>query len=1188
MSYFFRRKLSPLVTWTSASLLAIILAAALSEPTNSARSSELDPQASAGTASAGQAGVDVRQLEPGNPIAREIAGGERHHYRITIASGQYVRLVVSPRSIDVVVTLFGPDGAKLDEADSGTGGNDPLRLFVVTTASGSYQLEVRLSGKNAVPGRYEARIEELRVTTAQDGSRAAAERASAQGDRLRAQGKAESSRRAVEKYKEAIAHWEAAGDQRAKAKLLYDIGLVQRDLGQRQMALDYFRQALQLSKAARDGSQEAATLTAAGSVYNALGEKHKALDHYNESLPLSRALGDKSGEAITLNNIGAVYRSTGDMQKALEYFSQALEIHRALDNRKEQATTLNNLGLVYDSSGERLKALDYYNQALSLHRAERNHGGQATTLNNLGFVYRSLGELQKALDHYNEALVIYSAAGNPGGQAVTLNNIGVVYRLLGEMERALDFYNKALLLRQTAGDPRGEATTLSNIGAVYRTMGELQKALDFYHRAMPLRRQVKDQRGEANTLSNIGLVYHDLAENQKALDYLNQALTARRTLKDRSGEAYTLTAVGAVYNSLGEQDKALEYYGNALLLRRAVGDRQGEATTLYNIARAERGRDNLIGARTHIEAALEIIESLRTMVTSHELRASYLASLRESYQFHTDLLMMLHKRHPSEGYAGAALQASERSRARSLLEILAEAQADIRVGVDPGLLARARALQQQLNSKAEYQSRTLNDSHTEEQGAAIKKEIGALTAEYRDLQAQIRARSPRYAALTQPQPLNASEIQRQLLDVDTLLLEYALGSERSYLWVVSPIGTEAYELPRRKEIEEAASRLNRLLAARQPAQDETLEKFKVRVAKADAEYPAAAQALSQMLLGPVSGQLGTKRLLIVADGALHYVPFAALSTPETRRHADNATWAQEPSSPALRVSFVPLIADHEIVTLPSASALAVLRREIAGRKPAPKTVAVLADPVFDKDDDRFGADPRLRARSHSRREMSDAKQEFRDGYIQRAVREVGVTGNGATIPRLPFSREEAEAILALTPARKGMKATGFRASRATATSPELAQYRIVHFATHALVNNEHAELSGIVLSLVDEEGSPQDGFLRLHDLYNLNLPADLVVLSACQTALGKEIKGEGLVGLTRGFMYAGAARVMASLWKVDDAATAELMKRFYEKMLKHRMRPAAALRAAQLEMWRNRPWQAPYYWAAFVLQGEWQ
>jgi CHAT domain-containing protein len=169
-----------------------------------------------------------------------------------------------------------------------------------------------------------------------------------------------------------------------------------------------------------------------------------------------------------------------------------------------------------------------------------------------------------------------------------------------------------------------------------------------------------------------------------------------------------------------------------------------------------------------------------------------------------------------------------------------------------------------------------------------------------------------------------------------------------------------------------------------------------------------------------------------------------------------------------------------------------------------------------------------------------------------------------------------------------MKATGFRASRATATSPELAQYRIVHFATHALVNNEHAELSGIVLSLVDEEGSPQDGFLRLHDLYNLNLPADLVVLSACQTALGKEIKGEGLVGLTRGFMYAGAARVMASLWKVDDAATAELMKRFYEKMLKHRMRPAAALRAAQLEMWRNRPWQAPYYWAAFVLQGEWQ
>jgi CHAT domain-containing protein len=192
------------------------------------------------------------------------------------------------------------------------------------------------------------------------------------------------------------------------------------------------------------------------------------------------------------------------------------------------------------------------------------------------------------------------------------------------------------------------------------------------------------------------------------------------------------------------------------------------------------------------------------------------------------------------------------------------------------------------------------------------------------------------------------------------------------------------------------------------------------------------------------------------------------------------------------------------------------------------------------------------------------------------------------IPRLPGTRREAAAITALVPTTERKQALDFEASRVTATSEELSQYRIIHFATHGLLNSQHPELSGIVLSLVDAQGKPQDGFLRLHEIYNLKLPAELVVLSACQTGLGKEIKGEGLVGLTRGFMYAGAARVMASLWKVDDRATAELMKQFYQGMVKDGLRPAAALRAAQVAMWKQQRWQEPYYWAAFVLQGEWK
>jgi CHAT domain-containing protein len=285
----------------------------------------------------------------------------------------------------------------------------------------------------------------------------------------------------------------------------------------------------------------------------------------------------------------------------------------------------------------------------------------------------------------------------------------------------------------------------------------------------------------------------------------------------------------------------------------------------------------------------------------------------------------------------------------------------------------------------------------------------------------------------------------------------------------------------------------------------------------------------------------------------------------------------------------PLIADHEIVILPSASVLAAIRSESAGRRKAARTLAILADPVFEANDPRVliaardresGGSPGSGVRSA---DVSSSSPES-NPELTRSARSF----NRAGFYQLPFSRQEAEAIATLIPKAKLLKATGFDANRATATSGELSRYRIVHFATHGLLNSEYPELSGLVLSLVDRNGAAQDGFLRMHEIYNLQLPADLIVLSACQTALGKEIRGEGLIGLTRGFMYAGAERVVASLWQVDDLATAELMKRFYRGMLKDGMRPAAALRAAQIEMMKHNRWAGPYFWAAFVIQGEWR
>jgi CHAT domain-containing protein/Tfp pilus assembly protein PilF len=784
--------------------------------------------------------------------------------------------------------------------------------------------------------------------------------------------------------------------------------------------------------------------------------------------------------------------------------------------------------------------------------------------------------MKKALEKYNEALPLRQAVGDRRGEANTLNSIGGIYMLMGEMQRALEKYNGALSIFQTIGDRRGEAATLNNIGEVYRQVGEMRKALEKHNEALPLMRATGDRFGEAVTLHNIGLVYQSSGETQKAMEKLNEALPLRRAVGDRSGEAATLHGIGEAYRSLGETKKALDKYSEALPLRRAVGDRNGEAATLLGIARVEQSRGNLTQARQTIEQAVSLIESVRTSTTSQELRASYFASRHDFYRSYIDALMQMRNQNPDAALDAGAFAVSERARARSLLELLAESRVDIRQGADSSLLESERSLRQRLNAKAAAQIRLLNRKHTAEQADDIAKEIASITTEYEDVRAQIRASSPRYAALTQPQPLNLAEIQRQTLDPDTLLLEYWLGDDASYLFVVSQTSITSYQLPKRADIETATRRVREMLTAPQPRTGETAAERQFRIKEARANCWPQAVALSQMLLGPAAPQLGVKRLLIVADGALQYLPFGALPAPDMERRRNKGAGEQsgeragKPRNPQSAIRN-PLIVEHEIIHLPSASALAVLRRELAGRQPAPKAVAVLADPVFTADD----------ARVKPSNKAQPGKEAPSD--LTRAISEVG-----GELRRLLMTRDEAETILSVTPRNSGFAALDFRANRATATGDELSNYRIVHFATHSLLNSEHPELSGLVLSLVDEQGRPLDGFLRMHEIFNLRLPAELVVLSACQTGLGKKLEGEGLVGLTRGFMYAGAARVVASLWEVNDAATAELMKRFYRRMLRDGMRPAAALRAAQIEMWKKPQWQAPFYWGGFILQGEWK
>ena len=1010
----------------------------------------------------------------GQPVAREMRGGEQHTYQLSLSAGQHARVVVEQKGIDVVVALLGVDEKPLLEVDnnlSGTRGMEVISL--VAGLSGAYMFNVRSLEKGASAGRYEVRIEDLRTATEADRTGVAAERS-------------------------------------------------------------YFAGAQQ--QGARTGES-----------------RRKAIEQYGEALRLMRQAGDQRGEAMTLTNMGMVYNLLEEPQKALQHLDQALTVWRAIGDRHLEAITLSINGRVYYAMGEPLKALESYSLALPVMHAVEDKSGEAVTFMEIGTVYRLIGEPQKALDHFGQALPLMRTVGDRRNEATVLNNMGTVYNLLGEPRKALHYFEQVLPLGRAVNDRRVEAVTLSNIGNVYNLLGESHTAIGYLDQALAVARANSDRRAEAGVLTHLGTAYITL-DRSKALEYLKRALELRVAGNDRLGEAITLNHLGRAFNVLREPRKALEHYDKALSIWRAVGDRNGEAAALYGMARAQAEvDDDLLKARATTEAALAIINTLRTKVASRYLRASYFASVQDVYKLHIDLLMRLHRRQPAAGFDVAALKAYEQARARSLIDMLAEASADIRQGVDRDLLARERSLHQMLNAEAERQTRLLAGSHTAESAGASRRKIEELLTQLLAVEAELKTRSPHYTALTQPAPLGLTEIQTAVTDDATLLLEYSLGEERSYLWVVTATSFSSYELPPRATIEAAARRCYELLTARNRyVKFETADEKRERVRKADAEYPNAATALSNLLLEPVAAQLGRKRLLVVADGALEYLPFAALTVPSQ----------VSPASP--QNAFVPLMVHHEVTSIPSATTLAVLRRELQGRAPAKKVVAVFADPVFDKTDERVSGNLSRIAGGHH-----------------------GVPDEVPGLTRLPYTRQEAEAILALVPSTGRKAALGFDANRTAAMSADLSNYRIIHFATHSFLDSMHPELSAIALSMLDRQGKPQEGFLRSHEVFNLRLGAELVVLSGCRTGLGKEIKGEGLYGMTRGFMYAGSKRVLVSLWDVQDQATARLMTYFYRGLLgSKRPRTAEALRAAQIAIWREGRWQAPYYWAGFVLQGE--
>ncbi|NNE67122.1 MAG: CHAT domain-containing protein [Pyrinomonadaceae bacterium] len=773
-----------------------------------------------------------------------------------------------------------------------------------------------------------------------------------------------------------------------------------------------------------------------------------------------------------------------------------------------------------------------------LSKIKKDRVWEGVAILQIGLIEEQLGELQNALDSYFSSLKIFRELDNQYFGSSAVNNIGAVYGKLGENEKAISYYSQALELQRDVGNRKSIGIFLNNIGNSYRLLGNYEQAEKFLRESLVIKREDKSIRGKrsvANTLNNLGATLIKRGKQDEGIAFMQQSLDMRREIKHNRGIANSLVTLGSAQRETGRKQEGYTNLSEGNLFANKVGDRQLEARSLYQLAVAERERGNLTLAIENVSKGLDLIEKIRGELVSSEIRYTYFSTVQDYYELYIDLLFSRFEKDKNEADVAHALEMSERSRSRSLVELLHEARVDFRKGINPANLAKLKDLQTEINSKYSDRQRILGGKPKPEQISKINNDINELNTAIQNLKIRIRRENPRYSDLTNVQTVSADEFQI-LLDEDTVLIEYKLGTKRSFMWLVTTENIEMYELPGRDIIENTARRFY----------DLTIENDRIKTKQRE----VLAEQLGKVLLPDAAKEIEGKRLAIVADGILQYVPYSALRAGQSQY----------------------LTEKNEIIVLPSASVLSQIRKNPGKTNPDRKTIAVFADPVFDKNDSRLSKESKPAAGSQN-------------GELDRVLRDFKF---GEELPRLLASRREANGISNLVNQDMRTLNTDFEADLENVETAGLANYQIVHFATHGLLNTSHPELSGLVFSLFDKEGRSQDGFLSLNNIYNLELSSDMVVLSACQTALGKDVRGEGLIGLSRGFLYAGSSRVIASLWKVDDAATAEFMERFYRNHLQKGLPAAKALQQAKIEMKNIRRYSSPFYWSAFTLLGDWE
>jgi CHAT domain-containing protein/predicted negative regulator of RcsB-dependent stress response len=873
-----------------------------------------------------------------------------------------------------------------------------------------------------------------------------------------------------------------------------------------------------------------------------------------------------SQEADALLQLSA-QQNTTDHQLALQTANQAMQIFQSLNDEAGIARVRMHFGEYQTAQGNLAEAKESFEAALTFWQQQNNIEQQAITLLELSFIEQRKGDWSSALAYLNEAQPLVNEQSQPGQAARIANSFGAIYNENGWPELALGEYQRSREYFQRAGEVRQSHRMTLLIGYTYLLQQKYPEAATHMNEALT---NLSHELDKAQCHEYLGQLYIALNEYPVALQHLQTSLPIYEAAHNIVEAARVLALIGQIQEQHGALSLARASYLQTLQTFQRVRDRVNESAISFALGKLELKARNYDSAETYLKRSIETTESLRGASIGRDLRTAYAATVYDRYQAYVDCLVRKHKLQPSRGLDTEALQASELARARSLAELLSESK-KIRAN-DPhaDLAKREIELRQAIRDKMDLRTtllvkevkdeanktdptkatKTADPVQRKQQLAQVETSLSEVHREHARVAEQLRRKDPLRNQIIEPTAYTLEQIQNEVIaDDETVLLEYLLAEEASYAWVVTRKDAKVYELPNRALINEAAQKVYKLLSKRPNGDgvNNDLEK--------------AAKQLSEMVLSPLAGHLSAQRLIIVADGALHYVPFQLLPQPNAGAE--------------------PLIARYEIVNAPSASILGELRKEKQRRRPTTRLLAAFGDPVF--------ASNYAEYRNSNSGELTASAKTLIEPW-QRAWRNIELSADKpdlSAIQPLTYSKFELQKLSELG-GPSSMVARGFEASRDTLTKLDLSQYAVLHFATHALLDPKHPESTGFFLSMLDASGRPQNGFITTPDVYSLRAPVDLAVLSACSTGLGKDARGEGLIGLTSGFMYAGASSVAASLWKVDDQATAELMEQFYANMLLKGMRPAEALRLAQNTLRKDPRWQSPHYWAGFTFQGDYQ